>query len=331
LEHFASSINELEDEAKIDISQKTLSIIQSFSAFTESNVTIRRNLADAIRNHTKDYIAAAKVLSQINFDALIQNNKLAGTTALLDAAQLYLGGGESGLAETYVNKAAQFIDDIDDNDTRILFLFCFATLSDYKRKFLDAARRYYELSHRVIDSEQLGVLSSAVICAILTNAGTQRARMLSTLFKDERSVNLSIYKALEKMYLGRILRQEEVKSVESLLKEHHKATGHEGQTALEAAVIEHNLLASSKIYQNITMTQLGSLLGISPEKAEKVAAKMISEQRLEGSIDQIDGILTFENESVTLQVWDNQIHSLCTLLSQTTDKIIKEHPILSSK
>ncbi len=332
MDNFAKSINQLASpDAKIQVSKRTLELIQSFSTFTESNIAIRRNLAEVIRSHTGNYKEAANILSQINFDSLLQSNKLAGTEALLDVAQSYLGAGESGMAESYVNKAAQFIDEVDDNDVKILFLFCFATLSDYKRKFLDASRRYYELSHRVIEEEQMGVLTSAAICAILTNAGPQRARMLATLFKDERSVNLSIYKAMEKMYLGRILRQEEVKSVEALLKEHHKATNADNQTVLEAAVIEHNLLAASKIYTNISMNQLGSLLGIPADKAEKVAAKMISEQRLDGFIDQIEGILTFESESVTMQNWDQSIGSICQLVSQLTDKIVKENPTLALK
>jgi PCI domain len=57
------------------------------------------------------------------------------------------------------------------------------------------------------------------------------------------------------------------------------------------AVIEHNLLSAGKVYENITFTELGRLLGISSRKAEKVAALMIVEARLQGYIDQIDGVV----------------------------------------
>ena len=39
-----------------------------------------------------------------------------------------------------------------------------------------------------------------------------------------------------------------------------------GYTILQRAVIEHNLVAVSKIYTNITFAELGGLLGIPSEK-----------------------------------------------------------------
>ena len=39
-----------------------------------------------------------------------------------------------------------------------------------------------------------------------------------------------------------------------------------GFTILQRAVIEHNLVAVSKIYTNITFAELGGLLGIPSEK-----------------------------------------------------------------
>ena len=70
---------------------------------------------------------------------------------------------------------------------------------------------------------------------------------------------------------------------ESKLKEHQKATTAEGGckngqawslllfsgwTILQRAVIEHNLLSASKLYDNISFAELGNLLNITPEKVE---------------------------------------------------------------
>ena len=51
-----------------------------------------------------------------------------------------------------------------------------------------------------------------------------------------------------------------------MLQTHQKATMSDGSTILEHAVIEHNLLAASKLYNNITFSGLGALLEIPPEK-----------------------------------------------------------------
>jgi len=63
---------------------------------------------------------------------------------------------------------------------------------------------------------------------------------------------------------------------------------------LNRAIIEHNLLSASKLYKNMKIVELGRLLGIEPIKAEKIAGQMISEGRMEGSIDQVDSYVHFK-------------------------------------
>lgn len=98
------------------------------------------------------------------------------------------------------------------------------------------------------------------------NLGQARSRMLATLFKDERCQSLPAYSILEKMYLDRIIRHDQLKDFETGLEEHQKATTTDGSTILERAVIEHNLLAASKLYNNISFSELGNLLNINPER-----------------------------------------------------------------
>ena len=66
---------------------------------------------------------------------------------------------------------------------------------------------------------------------------------------------------------------------------------------MDRAVIEHNLLSASKLYNNISFTELGALLEITPTKAEKIASQMITEGRMNGYVDQIDCIVHFEGRS----------------------------------
>lgn len=53
-------------------------------------------------------------------------------------------------------------------------------------------------------------LTSAVVCCILAAAGPQRSRVLANLYKDERCARLPVFSFLEKVYLERILRRQEV-------------------------------------------------------------------------------------------------------------------------
>jgi COP9 signalosome complex subunit 4 len=99
----------------------------------------------------------------------------------------------------------------------------------------------------------------------------------------------------------------------------------DGSTILEHAVIEHNLLAASKLYNNITFQGLGLLLEIPQNKAERIASRMITEGRMSGHIDQIDSVVHFETRQM-LDNWDKQIQSLCFQVNSVIDKISTTEP-----
>lgn len=50
---------------------------------------------------------------------------------------------------------------------------------------------------------------------------------------------------------------------------------------LDKAVMEHNLLASSRLYLNIKFEELGLVLGVDAERAEVMARSMIEEDRMQ--------------------------------------------------
>ena len=70
------------------------------------------------------------------------------------------------------------------------------------------------------------------------------------------------------------------------LRPHQKAVTADGSTVLERAVVEHNLAAAGRLYLNIYFTELGALLGVSADKAEAVASRMIAEDRLQARAQQ---------------------------------------------
>lgn len=63
---------------------------------------------------------------------------------------------------------------------------------------------------QVSEQELIVALEAAVTCCILAAAGPQRSRVLANLYKDERTRSLPVFSFLEKVYLERILRREEV-------------------------------------------------------------------------------------------------------------------------
>lgn len=242
---------------------------------------------------------------------------------------------ESTTADTWLNRATLLIHKTSDPKISLNFQLCQARILDAKRQFLNACSKYHSLSFSslVAEADKLECLSAAMTCAILAPAGPLRSRSLATLYKDERAPQLHPdYGLLEKMYLDRLLSAKEVDEFASRLKPHQKALQSDGTTVLSKAVIEHNLLAASRLYNNIGVEELGVLLGLSGEKAEEYAARMIEQKRMNGQIDQIDGLIYFDSGNAVgvgrhIGKWDENVSALAQEVENITSMLQNECPV----
>ena len=95
---------------------------------------------------------------------------------------------------------------------------------------------------------------------------------------------------------------------------------------VDVAVLEHNMLACSLLYNNITFVQLGTLLNVSSREAEHTCSKMITGSQMKGMIDQVDGILYFGDYNgeaiVPLLKFDKEINYICTEMNELAFEII---------
>ncbi|XP_042458410.1 COP9 signalosome complex subunit 4-like isoform X4 [Zingiber officinale] len=269
------------------------------------------------------------MLSGIDLDSGIRMlDDIYKLSKCVQIARLYLEDDDAVNAEAFINKASFLVSNSQHEVLNLQYKVCYARILDLKRKFLEAALRYYDISQ--IEKRQIGdeeidedaleqSLSAAVTCTILAAAGPQRSRVLANLYKDERCSKLKVYPILQKVNLERILRKPEIDAFAKELKAHQKALLPDNFTVLDRAMIEHNLLSASKLYTNISFEELGALLGIPPQKAEKIAARMIYEDRMKGSIDQVEAVIHFEDDTEELQQWDQQIAGLCQAFNDILD------------
>jgi COP9 signalosome complex subunit 4 len=124
--------------------------------------------------------------------------------AYVQIVQYLLYAENTADAYTYITKAAQLVDLIKDVKTMLLYKYCYAQVHDANLKFNQAASLYFDLSQKVgegVPPEELNAfLTSAVTCTLLAPAGTQRSRLLTVLYKDNRTALLEHFNLLEKMY-----------------------------------------------------------------------------------------------------------------------------------
>lgn len=302
-------------------------------SFEEPDVLFREALATMYMEE-EEYIEAAKALAAINLESSArQYSDGEKAEKYVKIAELYLQEDETIDAENFINRASRCIHNVDDWALKLRYQVSYARILDAKRKFLDAALRYYEFSQskpdQVDPDDLLALLDKAVTCAILASAGPQRSRLLGTLYKDERVKNSEHVAILEKMYMEQLIRRPELVQFDKSLLAHQKAVLANGFTVLEHAFLEHNLLAASRVYSNISLDELGKLLEIDAASAERVAATMIGEERLKGAIDQHAGMLEFDNaDDDVLAAFDARISSICFNVNECAEQIEAQYPQL---
>ena len=77
-----------------------------------------------------------------------------------------------------------------------------------------------------------------------------------------------------------------------------------------------------QVYENIGFAQLGALLGVSAVQAEKMAAKLISDGRLLGHIDQVDQYMYFASETEPMDAWEKQVVDVSLKLNSVVERIV---------
>ena len=342
---FVETFRTIKDpDTQIDVGEKVITLLQSKGAgqYEEQDTQIKLLVADACEKND-DFRKSAQILATINLEST-QKSVTPDEKAKvwIRIVRCYLEEDDPTSAFSHLNKIKNIIYNVQDPETRITFQLSQARIYDSQRSFLDAAQTYYNLSTEAViaEDEREKSLGASIVCAVLAPAGPLRARMLAKLYKDDRTSILEDFSILEKMFLDRLLSPAEIKAFAAKLQPHHLARTADGSTVLDKAVLEHNLLGASKLYNNIGFDQLGELLGVDAERAEDYAAKMLEQGRLSGYIDQIDRMIFFEGEASgqrktghaerqvgkELRKWDANVAGLAEEVEKVATMIQLEYP-----
>ncbi|PYH41221.1 putative COP9 signalosome subunit 4 [Aspergillus saccharolyticus JOP 1030-1] len=341
LDHFITLLRPQPADTRITVGQHAVTLLSSRStSVEEQDAAIREILADAYEA-AEDYIAAARALQGIHIDSSQRQVSDAAKVRLwIRIVRLYLEEDDTTSAEAVLNRIKNLPSKIEDPELKLHFKLAQARVFDARRRFLDASQEYLgvSLAGGVDEADRLQALAAAIRCAVLAPAGPQRARLLASLYKDERATSVDEFAILEKIFLDRLLVPAEVEAFALRLAPHQLAVTADGTTVLDKAVVEHNLVAASKLYENITTDALGVILGLqgsgqftAGEKAEAYAARMVEQGRLKGSIDQIDGVIYFEVGAAVpsgrhIRQWDAGVQSLAEDVERVATSITEAFP-----
>lgn len=308
-------------------------------AFEGSITAIRERLSGVLESEGR-WGEAGEILGRVPFDAVGRTLGAQYCAGLyVRVARLYARAERLDDAEPWMNRAT--VAGTADEGGRLVLRMLHAEILDGKRRYADAALRYHALSQmtpRAYATESFTTddaaraLRYAIACAILAPAGPRRSRVLAALYNDERTRGTELFGSLQAIHMERLLQAEHVERLRPLLRPHQLAATVDEESVVDRAVVEHNLLAASKLYINIKFEELGALLCVSPQKAETTAARMIYEERMNARIDQVTGTLEFSaaTQVELIESWDQQIENLCGALDSCVEAILQKYPQFAS-
>ena len=343
------SLSSANSQLKARVGAHLITLLQpQIASFEEQDSLVREILAGGYEAE-EEYSEAAKALQGIQLDsAQRQVSDVAKVTIWVRVVRYFLEDDDTVSAETALNKiknsagAAQVLQ--SSPDLQLHYQLSQARILDSRRDFLNASAEYFNVSLNgsVAEEDRLQALSASIKTAILAPAGPQRSRTLAKLYKDERSMETEEFGILEAMFLDRLLAPTEVEAFAAKLAPHQLAVTADGSTVLSKAVIEHNLIAASRLYENISTAGLAGLLGLkdgtdetAAEKAEDYAARMVEQGRLRAQIDQIDSVITFETAPgfelrgpvKELRNWDSGVQGLVEDVERCAAAISESFPV----
>jgi COP9 signalosome complex subunit 4 len=345
LSAFVQRFKEIQNaELQVEVGQRAVELLQpKVVSYEEQDFALKQIVASA-QEKLEDFMAAARTLQAITLDSsqrTISDDEKANIWIRI--VRNYLEEGETIAAGAYLNRVKGIIFSVSNPEIRLHFALSQARVNDAQRNFLDASQGYYTVSNEPLidEAERLQALSAAMVCAVLAPAGPQRSRSLARLYKDERASQVDVFPILEKIFLDRILEASEVQSFSQNLAEHQVARTADGSTVLDRAVLDHNLLAASRLYRNVSFAALGELLNVDPDKAETYASQMIEQGRVAGYIDQIAQFIFFEGEGTgqkktdhaehvvgkELRTWDSNVLALSEVVERAAGLIQLHDPV----
>ncbi|PAV56288.1 hypothetical protein WR25_15712 [Diploscapter pachys] len=135
-----------------EVTEKVIEFILPRAISYEDQTCVLKLQLASVLERQNDVLGAARALMSINADS---GQRYSGPTAqaegtkmqlYLRIAKLLMDGGETDLAEEYVNRASLQQTENKNDSVAIELKALNARVMDAKRRFIDAAQRYYEIS-----------------------------------------------------------------------------------------------------------------------------------------------------------------------------------------
>jgi len=261
----------------------------------------------------------------------------ASNTAAVTPAISLSGSGENQYASDALRtlqKVANLVNQIEDEALKVPYQFMYAESLERCGRTTEAANRYMELafqppSSALSESRRNIALQNAALLALLSPASPSRSRVLSHLLNDKRFDASPLHDYTMRVVFERMIPRASLDVLLFMLPERMSCSS--GPTNSKQVMLrwrEHNLMAASRIYKNISLKSLAELLECNEEEAEELAVRLILNNQLAASVDQENGCVVFNQAQSELALWREQVAHVCQALTDLSDTIASSYPAL---
>jgi COP9 signalosome complex subunit 4 len=198
------STHEMSDDLFKETSEMALAAISEqhmHSVYDESDNIFRTRLFDILIAEEK-FSDAADVLGQLNLDSQIYIYSADEKANIhIKCAESFLEEEESVRAEGHIDRIHRedIMSEVVDQILTLRYKVTHARVLDANRRFVEASRRYFDVSSTkeagLNQDDLIELLSKAVTCAILGKIGPQHTRLIRVLSKDERLPQLEMVRS----------------------------------------------------------------------------------------------------------------------------------------
>lgn len=231
-------------------------------------------------------------------------------------------------AEAYVSRISPILSELESHnvDDLILYTYKISVETMIKvGKWFDAASKLL-----MLDKTQFDI--STVKYAILSQYDPLKMRLLKNISESSHILpnvmDTPLSTIFEKMHDQRIIYLDDyLKGLSYYLDtdEYNLSADYVSQ-ALSKAIVENNLIAASKIYDNTSLKNFADILQLEENYVEEIVANMIRDGRLDALVDDISKVIEFNSQKSPLKEWHNHMIEACAILDKIVDQISYKEP-----
>lgn len=215
-----------------------------------------------------------------------------------------------------------------------------AAVCDLKGQYLKAANLYFELAG--VDQYKHDAFTKSGLCALLAPPTEQQARFLTKWYQDFRCAEFAndikfcaLSQTVQFVRLVKLVPANILADLRQLLLPHHLVAICSGSSiemsVFKQALIQHNIVAVSKLYSSVAFTRLASLLNASVDEVKYVSRQLVEAKLLNAQIDQISDLLLLgaPTEESLYNFVEKRIGKLCFQVESISEALASKEYVKS--